>query len=59
LRAVGVIERIAVHINHDVHWVENLLGDYFKGFKNVPLKLGCCGHLQGGLKRAGAIEKGV
>ncbi len=33
-------ELMTVCMDHDVHWVDRLFRDYFKGYKNIPIKLG-------------------
>ena len=33
-------ELMAVCMDHDVYWVDRLFSEYFKGYKNIPIKLG-------------------
>ncbi len=33
-------ELMAVCMDHDVYWVDKLFREYFKGYKNIPIKLG-------------------
>ena len=30
---------MAVRMDHNIYWVDNLMKAYFKGFKNLPIKL--------------------